>query len=49
MTPSATAAIPLCMGAGGYDVKSLIKMGWLLCIILCVGYVGFVSLIMPAF
>ncbi len=49
MTPSATAAIPMCMGAGGYDVKALFKMGWLLCIILCVFYVGFVSIVMPAF
>lgn len=49
MTPSATAAVAMCMGAGGYDVKSLLKMGWLLAIILCVGYVGFVSIVMPAF
>ena len=49
MTPSATAAVPMCMGAGGYDVKELFKMGWLFALILCIGYVGFVSLVMPAF
>ncbi len=49
MTPSATSAVAMCMGAGGYDVKTLFKMGWLLAIILCVGYVTYVSLFMPAF
>lgn len=49
MTPSATAAIPMCMSAGGYDVKALFKMGWLFALILCVGYVAFVSLAYPAF
>lgn len=28
-TPMAAGSIPICMGAGGYDVKSLVKMGWL--------------------
>ena len=49
MTPSATAAVPMCMSAGGYDVKSLFKMGWLFAAILCVCYVVFVSLSYPAF
>lgn len=49
MTPSATAAVAMCMSAGGYDVKALFKMGWLFAAILCIGYVGFVSLVMPAF
>ena len=49
MTPSATAAVPMCMSAGGYDVKVLFKMGWLFALILCVCYVGFVSLAYPAF
>ena len=49
MTPSATAAVPMCMSAGGYDVKSLFKMGWLFAAILCVCYVVFVSLAYPAF
>ena len=49
MTPSATSAIPMCMEAGGYDVKTLFKMGWLLALILCVGYVVYVSIALPAF
>ena len=49
MTPSATAAIPMCMGAGGYDVKTLFKMSWLLSLILCICYVIFVSIVLPAF
>lgn len=49
MTPSATAAVPMCMGAGGYDVKALFKMGWLFCVIMMIGYVTFVSIAYPAF
>ena len=49
MTPSATAAVAMCMSAGGYKVKSLFKMSWLLAIILCVCYVAYVSIAMPAF
>ncbi len=49
MTPSATAAVAMCMGAGGYDIKSLFKMGWLFAVIACVVYVLFVSLVYPAF
>jgi sodium-dependent dicarboxylate transporter 2/3/5 len=48
MTPSATAAVSMCMAAGGYDVKSLFKMGWLFAIIACIFYVVFVSLVYPA-
>ena len=49
MTPSATAAVAMCMGAGGYDVKSLFKQGWLFAAIACVVYVVFVSIAYPAF
>ena len=49
ITPSATAAVPMCMGAGGYDVKSLFKMGWSFAVIACVVYVLFVSFVYPAF
>lgn len=49
MTPSATSAIPMCMGAGGYDVKALFKMGWSFALILCITYVTFVSVVYPAF
>ena len=48
MTPSATAAIPMVMGAGGYDVKTLVKMSWLLSIILAIAYIAFISITMPA-
>ncbi|MBO5495998.1 MAG: anion permease [Oscillospiraceae bacterium] len=49
MTPSATAAVAMCMGAGGYDVKALFKMGWLFALIACVLYIAFVSMVYPAF
>lgn len=49
MTPSATAAVAMCMSAGGYDVKALFKMGWLFAVIATVVYVLFVSLVYPAF
>lgn len=49
MTPSATPAVPMAMGAGGYDVKTLFKMGWSFAVLACVVYVTFVSLVYPAF
>ncbi|HJB07716.1 MAG TPA: anion permease [Candidatus Enterocloster faecavium] len=49
MTPMATPAIPMAMGAGGYDQKSLLKQGWLLSIILNIGYIAWVMTIYPAF
>ena len=49
MTPSATPAIPMAMGAGGYDVKSLVKGSWPLSVMLTIGYIAFVSFVMPAF
>ena len=49
MTPSATAAVAMCMGAGGYDVKALFKMGWLFALLACIVYIGFVSFAYPAF
>ena len=48
MTPSATAAVAMCMDAGGYDVKSLFKMGWLFAVIASIFYILFVSLVYPA-
>ena len=29
MTPMATSVVPMMMGAGGYDQKALLKMGWI--------------------
>ncbi len=49
MTPSATAAVAMCMGAGGYDIKALFKQGWLFAVIAMVVYVVFVSMVYPAF
>ncbi len=49
MTPMATPAIPLAMGAGGYDIKSLFKQGWLISIVLIVGYVFYTMTLFPAF
>lgn len=49
LTPMATPAIPLCMGAGGYDLKSLFKQGWLISIVLIVVYIGYVMTVYPAF
>ena len=49
LTPMATPAIPMAMAAGGYDQKSLIKQGWLISVILSVGYIFYVMTIFPAF
>ena len=34
MTPMATSVVPMMMGAGGYDQKALLKMGWIPSIIM---------------
>ena len=49
LTPLATPAIPMCMGAGGYDIKSLFKQGWLISVVLMVCYVIYTMTVMPAF
>ena len=49
MTPGATPAVPMTMGAGGYNLKDLFKMGWLFSVIAAVFYIIFVTLTMPAF
>ena len=49
LTPSATATVPLMMGAGGYDQTDLIKMGWLPSIIICVISVVCTMTLIPAF
>ncbi len=49
MTPSATAAIAISMSAGGYDVKALFKMGWLVALLLTIAYIAYVSMVYPAF
>lgn len=49
LTPMATPAIPMAMGAGGYDLKSLVKQGWLISIVLAVVYVFYVMTVFPCF
>ena len=49
LTPSATATVPLMMGAGGYDQKDLIKMGLLPSVLICIISVAVVMTIFPAF
>lgn len=49
MSPMATPAVPSIMGAGGYDLKSLIKQGWSVSIIIGTIYITYVMSIMPAY
>ena len=49
MTPMATSCIPAIMGCGGYDIKSLIKQGWLASIIFTVIYVATTMTFIPCF
>ena len=49
MTPLATPTVSMVMGAGGYDVKTLAKMGWLPAIIICVVSVVWIMTIFPAY
>lgn len=49
MTPMATGTVPMMMGAGGYDIKSLMKQGWLPAIIIAVVSVAWTMTIFPAF
>lgn len=49
MTPMATPAIPMCMAAGGYDLRSLIKQSLLPALILCVVSVGWIMTVFPMF
>ena len=49
MTPMATPAIPVVMEYGGYNVKDLLKMGWLPSILIAVISVVSVMTIFPAY
>ncbi|MDD3368653.1 MAG: SLC13 family permease [Lachnospiraceae bacterium] len=49
MTPMATPAIPMAMGAGGYDLKSLVKQSWPVSIVLALAYIFYTMTIFPAF
>ena len=47
MTPMATSCIPAVMGAGGYDIKSLVKQGILPSAIFAVIYIFYTMTVMP--
>lgn len=49
MTPMATPAVAMCMGEGGYDLKTLFKSGWLICILLAVVNIFYTMTVYPAF
>lgn len=49
LTPMATPTIPLCMGAGGYDVRSLVRMGLPLALVIAPIYIIYVMTIFPCF
>lgn len=49
MTPMATPAIPMCMAAGGYDLKSLIKQSVLPATLLCIISVGWIMTVFPLY
>lgn len=48
-SPLATPAVPVMMGAGGYGMKDLAKMGWLPAVIITVVAVGWIMTIYPVF
>lgn len=47
MTPMATPAVPMCMAAGGYDLKSLIRQSLLPAVLLCAVNVGWIMTVFP--
>ena len=49
MTPMATPAVPMCMAAGGYDLKSLIKQSVIPGIILCAVSVFWIMSVFPLY
>lgn len=49
MTPMSTPAVPMCMAAGGYDLKSLIKQSIIPAIVLCVISVGWIMTVFPLY
>ena len=49
VTPLATSVVPMMMGAGGYDQKTLLKMGWLPSIIMAIVTVAVGMTLYPCF
>ena len=49
MTPMATPAIPMCMAAGGYDLKAMLKQSALPAVLLTIVAVGWIMTIYPLY
>ena len=49
MTPMATPAVPMCMAAGGYNLKSLIRQSLIPAALLTVVSVGWIMTVFPMF
>ena len=49
LTPMATGTVPYYMGLGGYDLKTILKMGILPSIIICVASVAWNAVMYPLF
>lgn len=49
MTPMATAAVPMYMAAGGYDLKSILKQSIIPAILFCIVSVFWTMTVMPMF
>lgn len=49
MTPMATPAVPMCMAAGGYDLKSLVRQSLLPAAMLCLVSVGWIMTVFPLY
>ena len=49
MTPMATPAVPMCMAAGGYNLKSLAKQSVIPALLLCIVSVSWIMTIFPMF
>ena len=49
MTPMATPAVPLAMADGGYDLKTIVKGGALISIIIPVIYIFYTMTVLPPF
>lgn len=49
VTPMATSVVPMMMGAGGYDQKALLKMGWIPSIVMCVIAVAVAMTLYPCY
>ena len=49
MSPMATGTVPYMMGAGGYDMRSILKQSWLPALIICVVQILWLSVAFPLF